>query len=197
MEPTQANVVSIEVLQRLRTAMIRCREELGLAISEADSDVDRTVVWVEHDRIMHWRGRVQRLGEDLNNARSALFRKETVTSSKDSKPSVVDEKKTLERVKASLADAERRGQLSRAWATALPREQALLKAGIGPIAAMVDRDLPLAIAALERMSISLERYARDAAVDLRSLLEPEVEAEKVQGTRRSGGGPPSVEGQSP
>jgi len=172
MEPTQANVLSIDVLQRFRTALIRCHEEIVMALSESDSEVSRAVGWVERDRVLHWRQRVQRYSEDVNDARSALFRKETVTSSKDSKPSVVDEKKALERAKAKLVDAEQRGQRSRAWASSLPRDQALYKGGVALLATAAERDLPMAIKALERMSQALERYHQDQAPDLFKLLEP-------------------------
>lgn len=194
MEPSQANVLSIDVLQRFRVALIRCQEELSLALAEADSEVDRAVAWVERDRILHWRQRVQRLSEEVNDARSALFRKQTVTSSKDSKPSVVDEKKALERAKAMLEDAERRGQRSRAWATALPRDQSLYKGGVAALATMVDRDLPAAIQALERMSVALERYGRDQAPDLAKLLD-QPSATDAASMRRGGDAPkpPSTE----
>ena len=77
MDPQQANLQSIHVLENTRAAFIRCREDVGLAIAEADSEVDRLVTWLQNDRVMYWRGRVNRLREDMNNARSALFRKET------------------------------------------------------------------------------------------------------------------------
>lgn len=191
MEPTQANVLSIHVLQRFRVALIRCQEELALALAEADSEVDRAVAWVERDRILYWRQRVQRLSEEVNDARSALFRKQTVTSSKDSKPSVVDEKKALERAKAMLEDAERRGQRSRSWASALPRDQSLYKGGVAALATIVDRDLPAAIQALERMSIALERYGRDQAPDLQKLLDQPAGADAASMRRGSEAEPPS------
>jgi hypothetical protein len=196
MDPTQANVLSIDVLQRFRVALIRCQEELAAALAEADSEVDRAVAWVERDRILHWRQRVQRLSEEVNDARSALFRKQTVTSSKDSKPSVVDEKKALERAKAMLEDAERRGQRSRSWASALPRDQSLYKGGVAALATIVDRDLPAAIQALERMSIALERYGRDQAPDLEKLLD-QPGATDAASMRRAGDAdpPPSQEPQ--
>lgn len=190
MEPTQANVLSIDALQRLRSAMIRCREEMALALAESDSEVQRAVVWVERDRIPHWRRRIQQLSEDVNDARSALFRKQTVTSSKDSKPSVVDEKKALERCRAQLADAEQRLQRSRSWANALPREQSVYKGSLSALASMVDRDLPAAILALERMSVALERYHGDAVPDLSELIEQAPADADAASVRRGAEAPP-------
>ncbi|NBX24850.1 MAG: hypothetical protein EBQ99_02170 [Planctomycetes bacterium] len=197
MEPTQANVISVDVLQRLRAAMVRCHEEMGLALSEADSEVDRAVVWVERERVMHWRSRIQRLGEEVNDARSALFRKETVTSSKDSRPSVVDEKKALERAKARLADAEQRLQRSRSWSVSLPRDQAVYKGGTAALSSMVERELPAAIAALERMSVALQAYQRGPAPDLAALLETAAEVQPSPGSMRRGGEPSTGAGGAP
>ncbi len=52
MDPQQVNIQSVEVLERTRAAFIRCREELGLAVAEADSEVDRLVMWLQNDRVM-------------------------------------------------------------------------------------------------------------------------------------------------
>ena len=176
MDPQQANLQSIQVLERTRTAFICCREALGVAIAESDSEVNRLVTWLQNDCMMYWRGRIIRLREDLNNARSALFRKETVTSSKDSKPSTVDERKTLARVKAMLEDAERRAVRTKSWAQHFPREQALFKGATAMIASMHERELPAAILALGRMVVAIERYVRDESVDVSKMFEVELAA---------------------
>lgn len=184
MEPSQANVRSIHSLERLRQAMVRCLDELRTAIGEADAEVGKAGTWLTTDRIPHWRRRVQRLAEEVNGARSALFRKETVTSSKDSKPSVVDEKKALARAKAMSEDAEERGRRSRAWSNGLPREQAIFKRGISAVSAMAERDLPAGIHALGRMIEALERYHRDVMPDLGGFIDPP--AGGAAGMRRGG-----------
>lgn len=187
MEPSQVNVRSIEALGRLRAAMVQCLEEMKTAIYEAESEVSKAGTWLSTDRIPYWRRRLQRLAEEVNSARSALFRKETVTSTKDSKPSTVDEKKALARVKALVEDAEERGRRSRAWSNDLPRQQAVFKRGISALSAMVERELPAGIHALGRMIEALERYHRDAMPDLRGLVAPEgAAAGRSGGMRRAG-----------
>lgn len=185
MEPSQANVRSIDALGRLRVAMVQCLDDLKVALSEAETEVSKAESWVTGDRIPHWRRRQQQLAEEVNSARSALFRKETVTSSKDSKPSVVDEKKALARAKAMLDDAGERARRSRAWSVEMPREQAIFKRGISPLAAMIDRDLPAAIHALGRMIEALQAYHRGPLPDLKALLDRESgAAERAPGMRR-------------
>ena len=189
MEPSQANVRSIDALGRLRVAMVQCLDDLKVALSEAETEVSKAEAWVSGDRIPHWRRRQQQLAEEVNSARSALFRKETVTSSKDSKPSVVDEKKALARAKAMLEDAGERARRSRAWAIEMPREQAIFKRGISPIATMVDRELPAAIHALGRMIEALEGYHRGPLPNLEALIDREApDSERAAGMRRGADG---------
>ena len=185
MERQQANLQSIDVLERTRNAFIHCQEELGLALAEADSEIDRLVTWLQNDRMMYWRTRINRLREDVNNARSALFRKETVTSSKDSKPSTVDERKALAKVKAMLEYAEHRATQTKVWARNFPHDKALFKAATGLIASMQERELPLAILAIGRMVVTMQRYVRDEPLDLSKMFEVELDqAEKSTSMKR-------------
>lgn len=171
MEPTQANVRSIEALERLRAALARCLDDLKVAVSESEAEVRKAESWVFTDRLPHWHQRQQRLAEEVNSARSALFRKETVTSSKDSKPSVVDEKKALDRARGMLEDAISRGRRSKAWSIEMPREQAAFKRSLSPLATMIDREIPAGLQALGRMIEALERYRGDAPPDLVGLFD--------------------------
>jgi hypothetical protein len=175
----------VDVLERLAAAMVRCQEDLAAALLEADSEVERSIVWVERDRVPHWRKRMQRLDHEVLEARSALFRKENHRVSRDSKPSTVDERKALAKAQAAMEDADRRWKASQRWSQELPRQQAEYKRGVNLLAAMVDRELPAAIGALRRMSIALERYRREGPLDLRSLL-PEREASDPTASMRRG-----------
>ncbi len=186
MEPNQVRVLSVDVLERLAVAMVRCQEDLAAALLEADSEVQRALAWVERDRVPHWRNRMQRLDHEVLEARSALFRKENHRVSRDSKPSTVDERKTLAKVQAQMEDADRRRKASQRWSQELPRHQAEYKRGVNLLSAMVDRELPAAIGALRRMSIALERYRRDQPIDLRSLLPEREPVEGTQSMRRGG-----------
>ncbi len=187
MEPNQVRVLSVDVLEALAAAMVRCKEDLAAALLEGDSELDRIQVWLERDRILHWKKRVQRLELEVQAARSALFRKENYRVTHDSKPSTRDERKALMLAQAMLEDAERRLKASQRWNAELPRLEAGYRRGVNPLAAMLDRDLPASIAALRRMSIALERYVQEQPTDLRSLLPERPETGPVESTRRVDG----------
>lgn len=190
MKREQVRVLSVDVLESLAAAMVRCKEDLAAALLEGDSEVERTIVWVERDRVPHWRKRMQRLDHEVLEARSALFRKENHRVSRDSKPSTVDERKALAKAQAAMEDADRRWKASQRWSQELPRQQAEYKRGVNLLAAMVDRELPAAIGALRRMSVALERYRREEPLDLRTLLPDREKPDPSDSTRRG----PSAEG---
>jgi len=84
---SEANITDVGALDEFRRALIRFREELNAALAEADSEVKSTFVWLERDRMLHWRRAVPRLDEELTSAKSALFRKESQTMG-TSRPSI-------------------------------------------------------------------------------------------------------------
>jgi len=176
MDRQQANLQSIHVLERTRTAFICCREALGVAIAESDSEVNRLVTWLQNDRRTYWRNRINRLQEDVVNARSALFRKETLTSSKDSKPSTVDERNALLKVKALLHDAENRAARTKFWSSNFASKASLFKGAISNISSMQEVELPRAILALGKMMTAMEGYVREDAPDLVKMFQVELDA---------------------
>jgi len=165
-----AKVLDLDQLARFRAAVIKALEELRLAIAEADSEVGRVRGWIERDQVYYWRGQVRKAQEKVTTCKSALFRKQMITSSKDQKPSVVDEKKDLERAQARLAMCEQKMAATKRWAIQITREEILFKAGMAPLTTVVERELPHSAIMLKKMIEHLEAYMRLAAPDLSKLL---------------------------
>lgn len=180
-----AKVTSIDDLSRFRAAVIKALDELRLSISEAESEVGRIRGWVERDQQLYWQTQHRKAQEQVAICKSALFRKQMVTSSKDQKPSVVDEKKALERAQARLALCEQKRAAVKKWSIQITREEILFKAGMSPLAAMVDREIPHAITLLTRMLEHLDAYTRLAVPDLTTLYEGKVD-DVVADMRRRG-----------
>ena len=161
-----ANITDVGALDEFRRALIRFREELNAALAEADSEVKSTFVWLERDRMLHWRRAVPKLDEELTSAKSALFRKEAQTMGSGQRPSTIDEKKEVERVKRRCEDARERLERTRRWLATLERDVSLFKSAMSPVSSMVDRDLPDAILRLRNMALALEAYLATPSVSL-------------------------------
>lgn len=180
----EANITDISALEEFRRALIRFREEIGVAIAEADSEIKSTFIWLERDRVLHWRRAVPRFEEELTSAKSALFRKEMQTMGTGQRPSTIDEKKAVERLKRKVEDARERLEFSRRWLVTLDRDVSLFKGAISPIAAVYDRDLPDAILRLRNMTLALEAYLATPTASLAEQIE-RAKA-RVASMRRSG-----------
>ncbi|MFM7260982.1 MAG: hypothetical protein ACKO3W_10305 [bacterium] len=180
----EANITDVAALEEFRRALIRFREEINVAIAEAESELKSTFVWLERDRILHWKRAVPRLDEELTSAKSALYRKEMQTMGTGKRPSVIDEKKAIERAKRKVEDARDRLERTRRWMATLDRDVSLFKGAMSPIATMIDRDLPDAILRLRNMALALEAYLATPSVTLAEQVERT--RAKVSSMRRGG-----------
>ena len=166
-----ANITDIAALDEFRRALIKFREELGIAVSEADSEVKSTFIWLERDRMLHWKRAVPRLDEELTAAKSAFYRKEMQTMGTGQRPSIIDEKKAVARAKVRTEEARERLERTRRWLATLERDVSMFKGAMSPLATLVDRDLPDAILRLRNMALALEAYLATPSVSLGEQLE--------------------------
>lgn len=185
-----ANVKSIDAIGRFKATVAAARDDLARALAEADSDVDRAQLWIEREAPAFWKRQVTIRAEEVTVCKSALYRKQLTVSAKDSKPSVVDEKKALQRAQARLAEAEAKTKACKRWATAFQRETILFKGSLAAMQTVIERDLPMAVALMNRMTEALERYAAPEPVELQAMLK--ALHESAESTRRMGGGLPGV-----
>jgi len=156
-----AKVASIDAIAAFRHRLIEYVEEALSAVSEAEYDVQRTMSWLRHDRLGHWRAEIKRRKRTVDLARSELFRKKL--ESEDTRTSAIMERKALDKAERALEEAERKAEAVARWLRRLERDHALFRAGCAQVRSALDADLPKAIALLEQLSSSLEKYVKLAA----------------------------------
>lgn len=192
--PNGARVASIDSLERFRTGLQEFIFDARNALSEADAEVQRILVWLERDRKFHWQHRLKKAGEELVRAKSALFIKQNRISSKDRPPSAVDEKLAVKKWQGEVAEAEQRLRRIKHWSVHLGQEAARYKGAIAGLSAVLERELPASVEMLKRAIAALEAYLHTSAPDLRSLVEgiPTIEEVSAPGASvsapTSGGG---------
>ncbi|MHC4833143.1 MAG: hypothetical protein ACYTFH_04465 [Planctomycetota bacterium] len=181
--PDGARVASVDSLERFRTSLQEFIFDARNAISEADAEVQRVLVWLERDRKFHWQQRLKKANEELVRAKSALFIKQNRISTKDRPPSAVDEKLAVKKWQAAVAEAEHRLRRIKHWSVHLGQEAARYKGAIAGLSAVLDRELPASVEMLKRAVASLEAYLHTKAPDLRALVEgiPTIEAVAASG----------------
>lgn len=155
-----ARILDLKAIERFKAALGEFGETIKSSLLESDSEIERSIVWIERERMWYWKRQIQRRQEELVMARSALFRKQTQGSSKDGRPSVVDEKIALEKAKRRLRSGQERYEACRRWRTKLERDYSIYKGQVQPLASAGERDVGEAITLLERLLRHLDQYVR-------------------------------------
>ena len=155
-----ARVLDITAIERFKAGLAEFGETVKIGLYEADNEIERAMIWLERDRIPHWRRQMQVRNEEVATAKSALFRKQMQGNDKDGRPSVVDEKIALERAKHRLKNADERHRACRSWRNRLGQEFAIFKGHVQGLAAVAEREVPETIALMDRMLVNLEAYIR-------------------------------------
>ena len=56
----QVKVADVETIERFRAQLIQAAETFGLALEEAEGDIERTLAWLESDRPDTWRKQIRK-----------------------------------------------------------------------------------------------------------------------------------------
>src|SRR5688572_9771054 len=144
-----ARVTSIDALREFKAALADFAEQAGLALSEAQSDVQRTIWWISNDRHAHWQREIRKRTDKLNQAKAELFKKQL--ESNDTRTSAVVERKNVTKAQAALNEAEEKLRCVKKWSFALERELMLFRAGCGQVSGAVAGELPAAIGRMDKM----------------------------------------------
>ncbi len=156
-----ARIQSIEVLQDVKAALLDFAKEAALTITAVDADVQRVGQWLTLERPAHFKHEVRRREESVEAAKAEIRRKELAAFPNPA--DTVLERKALKRCKEKLERAMEKRDRVRKWAPAWEREATLFKGGCAPLNEVLHREIPQAIARLDKMIASLEEYFRMAA----------------------------------
>lgn len=200
-----ARVLSTDALKGAKAALAEFAEDVAATLAGVDSDIARVSHWISHDRLAHWKREHRRREDGAAHARSEIMRKQIIAAPEPA--SVVDERRAYERAKRRVEEADRKLAAVRRWAPVWEREALLYKGSCQPLAEAIHRDVPIAMARLERMLSSLEAYGRlappraegkegaaesDAGAPLKSDTDEQGGGEAEEGDARGAdrGGPP-------
>ena len=156
----QIKVADVQTIERFRASLLVASETFGLALEEAEGEIERTLAWVESEQPDFWRKRIRKVQDEVVMCKSALFRKQEIKATADARPSVVDEKKALDRAIKRLEYAETKLRNTKRWSTELPRQSVIFKGALSGMHTVLDRDVPRMSAMLKRMTEHLEAYLR-------------------------------------
>ena len=147
-----ANVRSINAIRDFRAAIIEFAQTSGTALGESQSDVQRTIWWLQQEKLAQWQRELKNRNKKLAEAKSALEQKEI------QKVSTVLEKRQVTQWQARVAEAEDKIVKVKRWVRELERELIKFKAQSQRLGRTLDGEVPQVIAKIDRMLDSLEAY---------------------------------------
>jgi hypothetical protein len=153
-----ARVDSIDVIRTFRVALIKFQESANVALADAESEMTRTLMWLEGEQQTHWTHQLRMRTEAVAAAKDKVRQKKLFKDSSGKTPSAADEEKALHQALRKQAEAQEKLDATRKWARRLQREVHNFKGGIQRLATAVVVDVPNAVARLEKISGRLEQY---------------------------------------
>ena len=183
-----ARVTSIGVLQTLAAALQRFRGESAGVVDDVEIELRRALEWIHHDRKDYWAYELRRSEEGVTQARLALQQARLSRRVADHEPACVDEQRALERAKRRYETAQRKVAAVRRWTRAIDHAVDEYQRDRVQFSVWLESDLAKAVAALSRMSTSLESYISLEAptADVEPLLGADIPS--AEGDKKESGG---------
>jgi hypothetical protein len=181
-----ADVRSIDAIDRFRVSVVEFIDAGRVSISEADSDLDRNIIWLEREQAPHWIRQIRKRQELVTRAKSDLYRKQMQSGASDGRASVVDEKVALQRALRRLEEAQSKLKATRKWMRRLDQQRITFKAAMSGFSVAVDHDLPHAVGLLKKITENLESYLNLSPPDLHRLIAPDEPTDEHPSMRRTG-----------
>lgn len=154
-----AKVQDIEAIRRFRAYLTKVGAAAALALSDAESDINRTVIWLETEQVTYWNGQIRKRQELLAQAQQALRNKQVFKDASGSQPSVVEEQKAVTKAQNNLLEAQQKLANTKAWIRRMPKEISLYRGGVQPLGNTVAAGMPTALAQLTNAVDWLDKYA--------------------------------------
>src|SRR4051812_11805673 len=122
-----ARVGSIDALKTLKTAMWKFAESANVALGDAESDMQRTLMWVENEQSAFWASELRKRHTIVERCKEAVRMKQQFKDATGSRPSAVDELKALAIAQKREEEAQHKIVAVKQWTRRLQKEILLYK----------------------------------------------------------------------
>jgi hypothetical protein len=153
-----ARVQSVDAIKEFRVYLAKFGESCSLALGDAESEISKTLTWIEGEQQSFWNGRIRKCQEILVKAEEAYRHKKLYKDASGSTPSAIEELKAVNIAKKNLADAQTKLANTKKWVRQLQKEMILYRGGVARFASTVSSAVPQAIAQLASIVEQLEKY---------------------------------------
>jgi hypothetical protein len=158
-----ANVQYAPAIDDFRAALCTFITEARQSVAALEMESRRAVEYISHDQAKFWHAEARRGQERVQAAKIAMHNAKTFKTVADHAPSLIEEKKELEKQQRRLKHAEDKAEAVRYWSRVAEQAFREYQAKLAQFVSMLDGDLPKSVGTLERVSRALERYLALAA----------------------------------
>jgi flavin-binding protein dodecin len=155
----RASVESLDAIKMFRVALIKFAEAGSVALADAESEIARTLIWLENEARSHWENQIRKRHEIVERCKEAVRMKKLFKDSTGRQQSAVDEEKALAIAKRNLDEAEQKLANVRKYTRVLQKEMQMYKGGVARLQTDVASVLPQAALELGAMIEALEAYS--------------------------------------
>lgn len=158
-----ARVTSVEAIRDFRGSYLVYCDEAKQSLETADAESRRMKDWISA-QAQYWKKEIRACEERLNQAKSALFRKELQKTAAGRPPDVIEEKKAVARAKEAIEHAQKKLANCKRWEVEYDRAVQEYEGPARLLAGEVDGEPPRAVSHLDRILDSLDAYLHLAPV---------------------------------
>jgi hypothetical protein len=167
--PDSARVESVDAIKAFRIALVRFAETAVTALADAESDLQRSLHWLESEQTVHWQSEIRRRTAIVVRCKDAIREKRLFKNAVGTYASTQEEEKALKIAQRQLEEAEEKFANTRKYAQRLHRELLLYKGQVQRFATVAEVELPTAAAWLTRVVDLLAGYTDLVPGDPRML----------------------------
>src|SRR3954470_9873923 len=153
-----ARVESVDAIRLFRAALIKFAESGNVAMTSADTDVDRTLSWLEREQTVYWSNQVRKRHEFVQRCEDAVRQKRLFKGFDGREQSAVDEMKALSNARRMREEAEQKVLAVKRAIQTLQKESQLYRGRVQKLATTLQQDIPNAVRMLDAMVGQLEGY---------------------------------------
>lgn len=175
-----AKVTSIEVLDRFTAVLRSFQEDASTSLENLGVEIHRAVDWINHTQKDYWQNEIRRGRKRVDDAKAEYERARSARSFAGHEPTLLAERKAIERAKRRLRLAEEKVELVRLWARRIDRAVIEYEGSAAQLGNWLLTDCPRSLAAVVRMSRALQSY-----VALQSTVPTPTDAGPEQATEAS------------
>ena len=155
-----ADVRSVEAIRAFRAQLVVYQGKLRQALESLGVELSRGEGWFENQR-SYWPAEFRRASDQLAEARAALSR--CMLGKGKERPSACDdERKLVVDAKRRLSFTEQQTGITKNWCLQVSQDSDDFRNRLSRVIALVEGDIPKAIATLDRLTESLDRYTEQA-----------------------------------